>query len=97
VATWTLWTLRSSWVEWSAWIDVDAEGLRWHEGGETYRILWDAVARLEVEGGEHPVVALALKQGGRAPLPFTTPALYRVLKDRFGPLPPVEENRMGLR
>jgi hypothetical protein len=96
VASWTLWTLRSSWAEGSAWVDLDPDGLRWQEGGETHRVLWDGVSGLESEGAEHPVLALTLKQGGRAALPFATRDLYRALRQKLGPIPPSEEKRMGL-
>src|SRR5687768_1350984 len=70
-------------------IVVDREGIRWKD----VDVRWEDVDRLDFSPGYPEPHIAVLRKDERRPhaLPFITPALYRSLRDRLNPLPPVVE------
>lgn len=69
-------------------ITLDGDGVRW----PGTRLAWEEIGRLDVLSGS---IALLEKADERPhALPFITPALYRVLRERLNPLSPFIERKV---
>jgi hypothetical protein len=88
-----------NWLAWSANVRVQDQGVHWTEGKHSGSLAWDNIAGFGWKAERRNLrVGLVEKSTKELRiLPFLSPALYAVLRDRCGRLPAEVEKSLGFR